>query len=99
MPKYFAVYKPHNSGPMSCTYVAPDVGHAIDKMYAYNGISRAHPDDEYDLMEIIDDKIYVPVAQKFKSKSPARQLALLPKEPEPQKQYSEKQYTSYRDVA
>lgn len=100
MRKFWATYRRHDSTkPFSLSITAEDVPQAIDKMYSYCGVERTHPDDEYDLMEIVglDQNQYVPVAQKYKSGIRKRLSSQI--EEAEEKTFTEKEYVSYRDVA
>lgn len=103
MPKYYGVCRTHDgAGPISFSYEADDVPKAIDKFLAFCGISRSHPDDEYEIF-LVDGVKYYPVSQKFKSKRTplTRELELAPLDEEAiQAQvFTEKVYVSWRDAA
>lgn len=69
MRKFFAVLrKVGGAAPFSFSFEATDVGTAIDKMLSDAGVKNsAHEVDEYELLEVLDDTRYIPVAQKFKT--------------------------------
>ena len=98
--KFWACYKRAGEPtPVTLGIRAPDVGAALDKMYDQVGRTATDLDDEYDLMEIVGpaENQYVPVAQKFKNRSPA--TPKIDKKQVEERVYAEKLYVTWRQAA
>lgn len=96
MTKYLATVKrPNYAKPIVVRMEAPNVRAAIDDMYAYVGATTSLDIDEYELLEVVGDNRYRPVAYK----GPPKDSSTKPESGVAVKEYKEKHYTSYRDVA
>lgn len=101
--KFWGCYKKAGQeARFTFSITAPDVGTALDMMYAkVDRNAKEHMDDEYDLMEIVGDNEnqYVPVAQKFKGTGPAAVKPAIKQETVEKAVFTEKSYVSWRDAA
>ena len=98
--KYWAVYKAAGAdSSYSMAIRAASVSEALDKMYEQVQRKATDLDDEYDLMEIVGpaENQYVPVAQKFKNRSPA--TPKIDKKQVEERVYAEKSYVTWRQAA